>query len=199
MNLPNKITVFRIALTFVLMFFLFTRSVFGKTMALVVFLLAAFTDYLDGFIAKKYNHVTDFGKIMDPIADKILVIAAFLAFVEMKLVPAWMVVVIMLREMVITSIRVRALVCRQVLPAGMGGKHKTFSQMLSILVILVFIVIKEAGTSVFGFWDPSLEYWYRQLIFFLMLITVTLTVISGVSYMAGNKKYLFNNFHQNGG
>ena len=198
MNLPNKITILRMVLTFVFMLFLFTKSVFGKTMALATFLVAAFTDYLDGFLAKKYNHITDFGKIMDPVADKILVIAAFLAFVEMKLVPAWMVVIIILREMVITSIRVRALMYRQVLPAGIGGKHKTVSQMLSILVILVFIVIRETGTSVFGFWNSSFEYWYRQMIFILMLITVALTIVSGVSYLAGNRKYLFNNFQNNG-
>ncbi|MEA3488936.1 MAG: CDP-diacylglycerol--glycerol-3-phosphate 3-phosphatidyltransferase [Candidatus Omnitrophota bacterium] len=193
MNLPNKITLLRIVLTFVFMILLFSRCLPGKILALAVFLIAAFTDYLDGFIAKKYNITSDFGRIMDPVADKVLVIAAFLAFVEMKLVPAWMVVIIIMREMLITSIRVMALKNNKVLPAGTGGKHKTFSQMLSILVILIFIVIKETGVSVFGFWNTSFEYWYRQLIFILMLVTVVLTMISGFSYLIGNKEYFFNN------
>lgn len=192
MNLPNKITLARIILTFVFMVFLFSSGLPSKIMALLTFLLAAFSDYIDGFIAKKYNITSNFGKIMDPVADKVLVLAAFLAFVELKLVPAWMVVIIIMRELVITSIRVVALKRNEVLPAGAGGKHKTVSQMVSIFVVLVFIVIKEAGVQTFGFWNTDFEYWYRQLIFILMLITVALTMISGISYLAGNRKYLFN-------
>ena len=193
MNLPNKITLARILLAFVFMLFLFSGGLFAKVMALVVFLIAAFSDYLDGYIAKKYNSISNFGKIMDPVADKILTLAAFLAFVEMKLVPAWMVVIIIMRELLITGIRLRALAHDAVLAAGVGGKHKTVSQMLSIFVILVFIIIREAGVKTFGFWNTSFEYWYRQLIFILMLITVALTIISGISYLIGNKNYLFNN------
>lgn len=193
MNLPNKITIGRIVLAFIFMITLFCSGLTSKILAMVIFLAAAATDYLDGYFAKKYNAISDFGKIMDPVADKILTLAAFLAFVEMKLVPAWMVVVIIMRELLITSIRIRALMKKEVLAAGRGGKHKTVSQMLSIFVILIFIVIKEAGVSTFGFWNDSFEYWYRQLIFILMLITVALTIISGVSYLVGNKKYLFNN------
>lgn len=192
MNLPNKITVARIILTFIFMICLFLKGIFAKSAALAIFIIAAVSDYLDGMIAKKYNITSDFGRIMDPVADKILVLAAFLAFVEMKLVPAWMVVVIILRELLITSIRIKALTQKEVLAAGMGGKHKTFSQMFSIFVILIFIIIKEAGVGVFGFWNSSFEYWYRQVIFILMLITVILTVISGFSYLIGNRKYLLN-------
>jgi CDP-diacylglycerol--glycerol-3-phosphate 3-phosphatidyltransferase len=193
MNLPNKITLGRIALTFVFMIALFSKGLLYKSAALVIFIIAALTDYLDGYIARKYGITSDFGKIMDPVADKILTLAAFLAFVEMKLVPAWMVVIIIMRELLITSIRLVALKNREVLAAGMGGKHKTVSQMLSIFIIVIFIVIKEAGVGTFGFWNASFEYWYKQLIFILMLITVVLTIISGVSYLAGNRKYLFNN------
>jgi len=192
MNLPNKITLSRIILVFVFMFFLFSKGLASKAMALATFIAASFTDYLDGYLAKKYNMISDFGKIMDPLADKILTLSAFLAFVEMKLIPAWMVVIIIMRELIITSIRVVALRRHEVLPAGRGGKHKTVSQMISILVILVFIVIKEAGVEALNFWTPSLEYWYRQLIFILMLITVALTLISGVSYLIRNKKYWMN-------
>lgn len=192
MNLPNKLTVARIILTFIFMFFLFSSGLVMKILALITFLIAAITDYLDGFLAKKYNIVSDFGKVMDPVADKILTLAAFLAFVEMKLVPAWMVVIIIMRELVITGIRLVALIKGEVLAAGVGGKHKTVSQILSIFVILIFIIIKEAGIKTFNFWNLNLEYWYRHLIFVLMLITVLLTIISGFSYLIGNRKYLFN-------
>ena len=192
MNLPNKITIARIALTFIFMIFLFSNGIVFKIAALVTFMIAALSDYLDGFIAKKYDLKSDFGKIMDPVADKVLTLAAFLAFVEMKLIPAWILVVIIMRELLVTSLRILALKNNEVLPAGVGGKRKTFSQMFSIVVILLFIIFKEAGVEVFDFWNPSFEYWYRQVIFILMLITVVFTVGSGVSYIVGNKKYIHN-------
>lgn len=192
MNLPNKITLARIGLTFLFMIFLFSKGLTFKCLALATFIIAVTSDYLDGFIAQKYNITSNFGKLMDPIADKILTLSAFLAFVEMKLIPAWIVVVIIMRELVITGLRITALKNREVLPAGLGGKHKTASQMISIFVILTFIIFKEAGVRIFGFWDASCEYWYKQTIFVLMLITVTLTVMSGVSYIIGNRKYLQN-------
>lgn len=192
MNLPNKITLSRIGLTFLFMIFLFSKGFTFKCLALATFIIAVFSDYLDGFLAQKYNITSDFGKLMDPIADKILTLSAFLAFVEMKLVPAWIVVIIIMRELVITGLRITALKNKEVLPAGMSGKHKTASQMISIFVILTFIIFKEAGVRVFGFWDASCEYWYKQTIFALMLITAVLTVISGVSYIIGNRKYLQN-------
>ena len=192
MNLPNKITLARIGLTFVFMFFLFSEGLAFKCLALATFIIAMLSDYLDGYIAHKYDSVTSFGKLMDPIADKVLTLAAFLAFVEMKLIPAWMLVIIIFRELLITGLRVMALMNKKVLPAGKGGKHKTFSQMLSIFAILIFIIFKESGVEVFGFWNDSFEYWYRQIIFALMLVTVLLTIISGVSFMLDNRKYIRN-------
>lgn len=192
MNLPNKITLARIALTFVFMFFLFSDGLVFKVLALFTFLLAVISDYLDGFYAKKYNMTTNFGRLMDPIADKILTLGAFLAFVEMKLIPAWIVVIIIMRELLITGLRLIAARNNEVLPAGRGGKHKTVSQMAAIFVILLFIILKEAGQGVFNFWNDSFEYWYLQIIFILMMVTVILTIGSGISYVAGNKKYLIN-------
>ena len=197
MNLPNKITLVRILLVFIFMFFLFSKGLTFKCLALVTFMVAAFSDYLDGFIAKRYHITSDFGKFMDPIADKILTLAAFLAFVEMKLIPAWMVVIILMRELIITGIRFVALTRGDVLPASLAGKQKTVSQMFSIFVILIFIIFKEAGVRVFGFWSPDFEYWYKQIIFILMLITVALTMISGVSYLINSKKYFMSN-HEKG-
>jgi CDP-diacylglycerol---glycerol-3-phosphate 3-phosphatidyltransferase len=192
MTISNKLTIFRIFLAFVLMYLLFTKGIIAKSLALIVFVTASYTDYLDGFLAKKRKEVTNFGKLMDPIADKILTLAAFLAFVEMELIPAWMVVVIILRELTITGLRLMALTRGEIMESEPGGKQKTVSQIVSIFTILVFVIFKEAGVRTFQFWDPTFEYWYKQIIFILMLITVALTIISGASYLIKNKKYLTN-------
>ncbi len=188
MNLANQITISRIVLTFVFMIFLFSGGVAMKIMALITFLAASFTDFLDGFIAKSRNMTSDFGKLMDPIADKILVLAAFLAFVEMKLIPAWMVLVIVLREVTVTGLRIAALGQRKVIAADDGGKHKMVSQILSIFMILLFIIFREAGIKMFRFWTPEAERIYRDAIFLLMSVTVVFTVISGASYLLKNKE-----------
>ena len=193
MNLPNKITVFRIILAFTFMVFLFLNGVGAKFLALFTFVLASVSDFLDGYIAKNTNSITDFGKLMDPIADNVSTLSAFLAFVQMQLVPAWIVVIIIFRELVITGLRVLALAKKEVLPASLDGKHKTVSQMVSILTILVFILLREMGIVLFKVWEEPLEYWFRQAIFILMLITVTLTIISGVSFLWKNRRFIIGN------
>ncbi len=192
MNLANKLTISRIVLTFVFMFFLFSKGIVFKTLALVVFIIATWTDFLDGFLAKRRNEITDFGRLMDPIADKILIIAAFLAFVEMKLVPAWIIVIIIFREFTITGLRLIALVKGKVIEAEMAGKHKTVSQMVSIYMILFFIVLKEYSANIFGFWNENLEFFLKNIIFYMMILTALLTLISGISYLIKNKRFFIN-------
>jgi len=192
MNLANRLTVSRIVLTFVFMFFLFLKSPVYKVVALIVFALATGTDFLDGFIAKKRNERTTFGKLMDPIADKILVLAAFLAFVEMKLIPAWIVVIIVFREFIITGLRIAALARGEVIEAEMAGKHKTVSQMVSIYIILFFIIFRAYGTDAFEFWNENSEYLLKSIIFYMMIITAMLTVGSGISYLVRNKRLFLN-------
>jgi len=192
MNLPNKLTILRIILAGVFMFFLFSKGLAFKCLALATFLTASFTDFLDGYIAKKNNIVTDFGKLMDPIADKILVLSAFLAFVEMELIPAWMALIIVFREVTITGLRIAALTHGKVLAAEDGGKHKMVSQVVSIFAILLFLIFREAGIKVFGFWNGSTERIYKDAIFFLMLITTFLTLASGMSYLIKNRGVYFN-------
>jgi len=181
MTLPDKLTVSRIFLTFVFMFFLFANGLPAKSLALFVFLLASFTDFLDGFIAKENNISTDFGRMMDPIADKILVLAAFLAFVEMRLVPAWMVVIIILREITVTALRVLAFAKGKIIPSDDGGKQKMVSQVVTILAVLVFLILREVGIKVSDL-----------LIFVLMSITVVLTLVSGISYLVKNREVYSN-------
>lgn len=187
MNLPNKLTVLRIVLAAAFLLFLFSKGITSKVIALFIFLLASFTDFLDGFLAKRANQITDFGKLMDPIADKILVLAAMLAFVEMGIIAGWMVVAIVFREIVITGLRVLALNKGKVMPSDSGGKHKTVWQIFAIFFILVFIIFKEGGTRYFGFWNSSVELFYRDMIFLLMFVTVVFTLSSGVSYLIKNR------------
>jgi len=170
-------------------FLLVTHGLWAKVVALAIFIFAALSDFLDGRIAHRKNMVTDFGKLMDPIADKVLVIAAFLAFVQMQLVQAWMVVIIIFRELLITSLRLFALNKGKVLSASRSGKHKTFSQMIVIFLILLFIVSKEV-ILVFFTWNPYWETFFSQSIYILMLITVALTLYSGLSYLWQNRKVI---------
>lgn len=201
MNLPNKITLSRIALAFIFMFLLFCQGITARYLALVTFCLACLTDFLDGHIARRRKLENDFGRLMDPIADKILILAAFLALnnlfrniyvnvfnLKMEILPAWMVIIILFRELVITGLRLNIATRGKVLSASLAGKHKTASQMAAIISILVFLIIRELATD---FWNPVWESWFRWSVFCLMLITVILTLISGVSYLIRNKNILF--------
>ncbi len=189
MNIANRITILRIVLTFVFMIFLNAGGLIYKIMALFIFTLAALSDLFDGWFAKRNNQVTDFGKIMDPIADKILVLAAFLSFVQIQLVPAWMVVIIILRELIITGLRLFALAKGKVLAAERVGKHKTISQMVSIFMVLGFIILKEFFKNI-NFWNEVGEKFYLSAIYMVMLATVILTLISGVSYLWKNRRII---------
>ncbi|MBM3255326.1 MAG: CDP-diacylglycerol--glycerol-3-phosphate 3-phosphatidyltransferase [Candidatus Omnitrophica bacterium] len=189
MNIANRLTLLRIVLTFVFMFFLFCHGLWAKVLSLAIFIFAALSDLFDGMIAQKRNMVTDFGKLMDPIADKILVLAAFAAFVQMQLIEAWMFVIIVSREILITSLRLFALNKGKVLSAAKVGKHKTASQMFVIFAILGFIVLKEVMLTFF-IWNPSWEAFFYQGIYIFMLFTVVLTLYSGLSYLWDNRKII---------
>jgi len=188
-NIANRLTLSRIPLTFVFMFFLFCKGLVAKSAAFLIFSLAAFSDFLDGRIAKQKNIVSDFGKFMDPLADKILILAAFAAFVQMHLIEAWMLVIIIARELLITSLRLFALNKGKVLAASRSGKHKTAFQMFVIFCILGFLFLKEVMLRFFT-WNPAWETLFRQGINIFMWIVVGLTLYSGISYLWENRKVI---------
>lgn len=188
MNLPNKLTILRIVLAFIFMGIILVEGLCAKALALLIFSLASLTDYFDGKIARSRGLVTSFGKLMDPIADKLLMLAAFLAFVELELVPAWMVVVIIAREFLITGVRLFAASKGKVLAAAKAGKHKTISQAVVIVTALVFLIAEEILK---GVWSPHLSVWLSRIIYGMMLWVVAITVISGVSFFRHNGKLLF--------
>jgi CDP-diacylglycerol--glycerol-3-phosphate 3-phosphatidyltransferase len=189
MNLANKITLLRIIFTFVFMFFLFRPGLISKVVSLAIFVLIAISDFYDGWIARRKNEITDFGKLMDPIADKIVILAAFAAFVQMQLIAAWMFVIVIAREILITSLRFFALNKGKVLAASRAGKHKTVSQMIVVFSILGFIVLKEVMLRFFT-WNPAWERVLHLVIYNLMLITVAITLYSGISYLWQNRKVI---------
>jgi CDP-diacylglycerol--glycerol-3-phosphate 3-phosphatidyltransferase len=187
MNLPNKLTVLRIILSFFFIFLVFSHGLLAKSLAFATFTLAAITDFLDGYIARKYNLITDLGKLLDPIADKILVLAAFLVFAYMRIIAVWMVLIIIFRELLITGIRMILARKGRVIAASLWGKYKTVGQIIAIFFILGFMVLKEAGSSKYNFWNSALEIKAINCINIIMYITVILTVISGISYLRKNK------------
>ncbi len=191
MNIANRLTMTRIALTAVFMVFLlwWEDIWWTKLVAFLVFSAAALSDYLDGRIAKKKNMVTDFGRLMDPIADKILVISAFAAFLQLQLINVWMFMVIISREILITSLRLFALNKGKVLSASKAGKHKTVSQMAVILLILFFMAFQEIMKTFF-IWNPDWDDLFSRSIYLLMLVTVGFTLFSGLSYLWENRKII---------
>lgn len=175
MNLPNKITIFRVCLIpFFLIFLLMDSIPNGNYIAAAIFIIASLTDFIDGYLARKNNLVTNFGKFMDPLADKLLVCSALICFVELKLLPAWIVVVIISREFIISGFRLIASDKGVVLAAGYLGKLKTTAQMImSILLIFNF------GGTVFNVLEQTFIY-----------ISLALTIISLVDYLIRNKNVL---------
>lgn len=184
MNLPNKLTVFRIFLVPVIVFFLIYNGLENHYLyALLVFLIASYTDRLDGRIARKNGIITNFGKIMDPLADKILVVSVFICFTASGIVPTWATVLIVCREFIVTSIRFLILEdSKKIVSANMWGKLKTISQMLT----LIFILSIQSCGSLFDI-NLFLPYIVKNV---LIWISVALSVVSGIIYVLKNYKYI---------
>lgn len=143
MNLPNRLTVSRLVITIVFVAVVSTTFPFHYTLALVLFVLAAVTDYVDGEIARRYSLITDFGKLMDPLVDKIMTTAAFVCLVPLQAIPAWVAIVVITREFLITGLRLLAVSKGQVLAADPIGKHKTSWQIATVIFFLVLLASLE--------------------------------------------------------
>ena len=147
MNLPNRLTVGRLFLTVLFVGTLSIGFPYHYTLALILFVLAATTDYFDGEIARRYALVTDFGKLMDPLVDKIMTTAAFVCLVSLKAIPAWVAIIVIVREFLITGLRLLAVSQGRVLAADRIGKHKTSWQIATVLFFLGLLTIQELGHS----------------------------------------------------
>jgi CDP-diacylglycerol--glycerol-3-phosphate 3-phosphatidyltransferase len=190
MNVPNQLTVARFVLTVVFLAVLFSGIPYHYSLSLILFGIASLTDFYDGKIARRDNLITDFGKLMDPLADKILTGSAFIAFVGLDLMSAWMVIIIVARELAITGLRLLAASKNIVLAAERFGKHKTISQITAILSVLVMISYPGWGTigqSIFG-WHIGGQPWVVSFTILAQWVTVSLTFYSGLVYLWKNRE-----------
>lgn len=176
MNLPNKLTIFRVILIpFFVVLLLFDITAYDKWIALAIFIIASLTDFLDGHIARKYNLVTNFGKFMDPLADKLLVCSAMICLVELSRIPAWVVIVIIAREFIISGFRLVASDNGVVIAASYWGKFKTTFQILMICLMIADLPQLALLTQI------------------VMWVALALTVISLVDYLIKNKSVMQDN------
>lgn len=176
MNLPNKLTIFRAILIIpFVVFMLCDICAFDKWIALAIFAIASLTDLLDGKIARKYNLVTNFGKFMDPLADKLLVSAAMICLVELARIPSWIVIIIISREFIISGFRLIASDKGVVIAANYWGKFKTVFQMVMIILMIMDIEVLVIVTDI------------------VMWIALALTIISLVDYVVKNWKVMEDN------
>lgn len=175
MNLPNKLTILRvIMIPFFVVCLLLDKGTATEIAALVLFAAASFTDFLDGYIARRDNLVTNFGKFMDPLADKLLVCSAMICLIELGRLPAWIVIIIIAREFIISGFRLVASDNGVVIAASYWGKFKTVSQMFMIMLL----IIHPEGT---------VFYWLEQILIYVSLI---LTIVSLMDYLMKNKQVL---------
>ena len=209
MNLPNKLTVFRIILVPIMVLIPYlgiNGEAFGIPITLLlvdlIFIIASITDKLDGTIARKKNLVTDFGKFLDPIADKILVIAALIMLVDLNKIPSWIPIIVIFREFLVSGFRLVAVSKGgKVIAASIWGKIKTVTQMIAIILAFIdkfnfadFIwrvaSKEEAIVSTVGIYMTMREYCLNIVVSLLLIVSVIATIISGIDYLKGGKNYL---------
>ena len=180
MNWANRLTISRLVMTVLFVAALNWNWPYARTLALIIFILAGVTDFFDGEIARRYGEVTNFGKLMDPLVDKIMMAAAFISLVPLGAIPAWAATTVVARDFLITGLRLMASARGQVLPAERLGKHKTSWQIITVVFFLVLLSARELayGEAVAGWWFRA----WTQAGPALVWITVILTVYSGLRY-----------------
>ncbi len=212
MNLPNLLTISRLFMALIMMGLLTLGFPFSKSAALLVFAIAGLTDYLDGYIARKYNLITSFGQLMDPLTDKVMVCAAFVSFVEISfahpgtflhsgvktggislvpLVPAWITVVIISREFLVTGLRLLAVNRGIVISAGKWGKHKTVWQIIAIVILLIGLsyrhdFLRHAGQDALASFDFIFIYASHSI----AAAVAAITVASGFLYFSQHQELI---------
>lgn len=195
MNISNKLTILRVILVIIMFpipYIMGTEATIGNTgisvsmlIVTILFAIASYTDHLDGKLARKNNWITNFGKFMDPLADKILVIAAMLMLLDFGRIPAWIPLIVVFREFAVSGYRFMAATENQVIPASKGGKWKTATQMVGLIIMLI---------SPYGFFAkniPSMTWHIISIIGSIMLVISTiLTITSGWDYLKHSKELL---------
>lgn len=190
MNLANKLTLIRIFLVPVFLLFIATKDIpYGSFIATFIFILASLTDKLDGYVARSRNQITNFGKFMDPLADKLLVTAALISLVELQVVPGWAAVVIIAREFAVSGLRSIAAAQGRVIAASWWGKIKTVIQIIAIILLLLKINIHEARLlKIFVIDNYYVKEFFRVAPTIMLMVAVVITLISGYDYFKKNKE-----------
>jgi len=188
MNIANKITIVRILMIPLFLVFLLMQSIpFHNWIAFTIFLVASLTDIFDGYIARKYDLVTNFGKFMDPLADKLLVCSALIGLIELGRIPAWMVILIIFREFVISGFRLVASDNGVVIAASFWGKLKTIVQ---IVMVHMLIIVDDFSAMVYWLIKIDLLVFFRILTIITTWLAIALTIISLVDYLVKNWKVM---------
>src|SRR5207248_9391613 len=180
MNWANRLTLSRLLLTIIFVAALNSSWQYGRTLALFIFLLAGVSDFVDGEIARRYGFVTNFGKLMDPLVDKIMMAAAFISLVPLGAIPAWAATTVVARDFLITGLGLVATARGQILPAERLGKHKTSWQIITVIFFLVLLAARELKYA-----GPETAWWSRawnEAGPILVWITIAFTVYSGLRY-----------------
>jgi CDP-diacylglycerol--glycerol-3-phosphate 3-phosphatidyltransferase len=179
MNLPNQLTVARLGLCAVLVACMEIEAKWSGVLALGVFIIASLTDWLDGEIARRRNLITDLGKLLDPLADKVLISAAYIGLVSNELAPAWIVTCIIAREFLITGLRTLAAAKGLILAAEKLGKHKTITQIAAVIAGMLILAVRDYGVQL-----PEVF----QLLYKVLLVSaLAVTVWSGLVYFWKNR------------
>ena len=188
MNWANRLTLSRLGLTILFVVALNSSWQYGRTTALIIFLIAGLTDFIDGEIARRYGVITNFGKLMDPLVDKIMMAAAFISLVPLRAVPAWVATTVVARDFLITGLRLMATAKGRVLPAERLGKQKTSWQIVTVIFFLALLAASELRYA-----DERSMWWLRAreiagpiLVYFM----VALTIYSGIGFAWRNRELI---------
>ncbi len=194
MILPNQLTVLRIILTPVFFVLFLSDDPILKLISLGIFIIAALTDWYDGWLARKFNYITAWGKFWDPLADKILTSAAFIGFVILDVIPLWMVIIILLRDFLVTGLRAYADYKGKSFPTSVYAKWKTFIQMTFLYYLLLFYVGMSVPAISFGHEHIFAVLLNRTFVYGAMLFITAITFHSGVTYMYKNRRLIIRLF-----
>jgi CDP-diacylglycerol--glycerol-3-phosphate 3-phosphatidyltransferase len=190
MNLANKLTLIIIFLVPVFLVFIAVKDIpYGSFIATFIFILASLTDKLEGYIARSRNQITNFGKFMDPLADKLLVTAALISLVDLQVVPGWAAVVIIAREFAVSGLRSIAAAQGRVIAASWWGKIKTVIQIIAIILLLLKVNIHDARLlKIFVIDNYYLKGFFKFAPMIMLMIAVIVTLLSGYDYFKKNKE-----------
>jgi len=190
MSIPNSLTIFRILLTPVFVLLLFAESSFLKQISLVVYIVAALTDWYDGWVARKYGYVSRWGQFLDPLADKILALTALFSFVHLNLIDGWMVWIIAVRDVIITGLRSYAEWNDKPVVTSKSAQAKTFGEFIAIYYILILYVGSNVPVIRVDFKNLIETLMHPQVLFGMMLLVTISTFGTGIMYLIDNRKLI---------